>query len=541
MSNPLSRPLPPALLLPVLAGLGLLAAAVMWPALGAGFLQDDWDFLASATHLPSPLPYFVENYSRGYFHRPNGMLAWWLMTQAFGLAAHWHYAVQITVHAACAMALLGLGRSLGASRVAALVVAVLFMVHPAAVATSLWLSNRFDLLATLGLLLCLRQLVAADLGKASTLVTIAAFGWLAVGAKESGLLVLPLAALALWLRPEAAVRLRLRALVAVALPAAAWFVMRLLVHGADDVTSQRDLGVLSGQAAAGISLWFRYLPQALGLDAAPWLGWVAASSLLAMGLTGISEGRRHPAARRAWLGLAMLLLPPLIQWPVVHAALAMPDALAISVSLRFYFLALCGAALLLSAGVDALLPFRLSAFPAGRIAVAAVALLTLPLAMDSHRRAGAWTADTANPDARRMEAALAARFAAQAGGAGCKLVFEGAGGPNLPGFADHIAKAHLPPGHQALDSLVVTNPMPWSAIVGPAGARPEALAPLANRMTGPVELVPSAVGPIFYVSLDYDDRVLTTPSPCPPVSLRWGGADFVPSSPTPSPSSPARE
>lgn len=526
------------------AGLALLAAIVMWPALGAGFLQDDWDFLASATHLPTPLPYFVENYSRGYFHRPNGMLAWWLLTQSFGTDAAGHYLVQIAVHAGCALAVLALARGLGASRAAAVTVATLFVVHPGSVATSLWLSNRFDLLATLGLLLCLRQLATSNLARPAALAGVAVLAWLAVGAKESGLLVLPLALGVLWLRPELSKGLRLRAFGAVALPVAAWFAMRLLVLGADDVTGQRDLGILGRQFTGGVSLWFQYLPQALGLDAAPWVGRMVLGCLLALGLIGISAGRRHPAARRAWLGLSMLLLPPLIQWPVVHVALAMPDALAISVSLRFYFLALCGAALLLSAGLDALLAARLPAVPAGRLAVAAVALLALPLAMDAHRRSQAWTADTANPGALRMEAALASRFAEHAGGAGCKLVFKGAQGPNLPGFADHVAKAQLPRRHPAVDSLVVTDPMPWSAIVGPAGATPEALAPLAHRWTGPVQLLPGAVGPVFYVSLDYDAAVLSAATPCPPLSLRWDGDDFVPetqSPPLPHATSPPAE
>jgi hypothetical protein len=539
MSNPPVSTVPRALPWLGVATLALLAIGVLWPALGAGFLQDDWDFLASATHLPSPLPYFLENYSRGYFHRPNGMLAWWLLTQGFGLAAHLHYAVQIAVHAACALALLCLARGLGATRTAAFTVAALFVVHPATVATSLWLSNRFDLLATLGLLLCLRQLAASDLGRPLILVSLSLSAWLAVGSKESGLLVLPLGMLVLWLRPGLARPRRLGAFAAVALAAAAWLAMRLLVHGPDDVTAQRDFGVLGQQAINGIGLWFHYLPQALALDAAPWVGWVVLGSVLAIGAIGISEGRAHPVARRAWLGLALLLLPPLIQWPVVHAALAMPDALAISVSLRFYFLALCGAALLFSAGLDALLPVRPFRIPMGQIAVAALALLLLPLAMDAQRRAKAWTADTANPGALRMEAALASQFAARASGAGCKLVFDGARGPNLPGFADHIAKAHLPRGHRALDSLVVTDPMPWSAIVGPAGASPEALAPLANRWTGPVELTPSPVGPVFYVSLDYDDKVRSAPSPCPPVSLHWNGDDFVPAAPASPPSSSA--
>jgi len=508
-----------------------LAALVMWPALGAGFLQDDWDFLASSSHLPTPLPYFLENHSRGYFFRPNGMLAWWLANRGFGLVPAWHYALQILVHAGCALALLGLMQRMGASRLAAVSASAVFVVHPATVATSLWLSNRFDLLATLGLLLCLRLLFSPRLGRPAVYAGLAACAWLAVGAKEIGVLVVPLAALALWLRPDAGMRTRVAAAVAVLVPTVAWFALRLLVLGSDDITGQRDPGALAGQFKTGVGLWLAYLPGALALDAPPWLGAAALAGLLAAALAALPRGRADMLARRAWLGLALLLLPPLLQWPITHFALAMPDALATSVTLRFYFLALCGAALLLSVAIDtglaaAARPRRAPWLPSA-LAVFIAAVIALPMSGQSDKRARAWKAVTADPRSLQMEASLVHRFQTLAGGAGCKLVFVGASSANLPGFADHVAKAHLPRGHRALDSLVVTDPMPWSAIVGPAGAEPGALSPLPNRMSGPVELTPAAVGPLFYVSLDYRPLGFNEDAACPTMALRWDGGEFV--------------
>jgi hypothetical protein len=531
---------------PVLAALALmvLAALVMGPALHAGFLQDDWDFLASSAHLPSPLPYFLENHSRGYFYRPNGMLVWWLMNQAAGPAPAWHYALQILVHAGCALAVLGLARRLGASLPAAFGAAIIFVAHPATAATSLWLSNRFDLLAALGLLMGMGLLFSPRPGRPLALLGLAACTWLAVGAKEIGLLVVPLTALALWLRPELAPRVRVGAALAVALPVLAWFLLRVSVLDNQDVAASWDPGVLANHFVTGVAHWLRHLPAALALDQSPWLGGIVLAAVVGSGLAGLRGGRQDGAARRAWIGLGLLLLPPLLQWPITHFTLAPADALAVSVSLRFYFVSLCGAALLLSIALDG--------WPApdadhgrfrarGATVLIVAALIASPLVGDARQRSLAWTADTANPQTRRMEAALVSRFRASAGGAGCKLAFIGATGINLPGFADHIAKAHLPRGHIAFDSLVLTDPMPWSAIVGPAGAHPAALAPLRNRMAGPIELAPAPVGPLIYVSLDFDSAALADSAGCSPLSFHWDGTDFVPSPhQTPPPSTSPR-
>lgn len=421
----------------------------MWPALDAGFLQDDWDFLASSAHLPTPLPYFLENYSRGYFYRPNGMLVWWLMNRAVGPVPAWHYALQIMVHAGCALAALGLMRRLGASLATALGASVVLVVHPAAVATSLWLSSRFNLLAALGLLPGLALLFGQRPGRPAVLMGLAACTWLAVGAKEIGLLMVPLAALALWLRTDLGRRDRVACAAAVMLAVLGWFVIRLVVFGSDDITNQRDPGLLADQFAAGGGLWLHYLPTALALDAPRWLGWIALAALFGSGLVALRGGRADPKARRAWLGLALLLTPPLLQWPITHFTLALPDALSISVSLRFYFVPLCGATLLLSIPLDAWMT-GVGRPPAASRPVAVLvtaALLALPLAHQARQRSHVWTANTANPLAQQMEAAPVRRFSAAADGAGCKLAFFGASSINLPGFADHIAKAHLPRWH----------------------------------------------------------------------------------------------
>lgn len=48
-------------------------------------------------------------------------------------------------------------------------------------------------------------------------------------------------------------------------------------------------------------------------------------------------------------------------------------------------------------------------------------------------------------------------------------------------------------------------------------------------MTGPLELAPAPVGPLVYVSLDFDSAALADGAACSPLSFRWDGADFVPS------------
>lgn len=525
-----SHPFGAALAVAVLTA---LAAIALWPALGAGFIQDDWDFLASSAQLPTPLPYFLENYSRGYAYRPNGMLVWWLANRSFGLVPAWHYALQILVHAACALALLRLMRGLGATRTAALAAAAIFVVHPATVATSLWLSNRFDLLAALGLLACLRLLLSPGLGRPAALAGVAACAWLAVGAKEIGVLVVPLAAVAIWLRPDASRRDRIAAGAAVLVPTLAWFALRLSLMGDDDITTQRDFGMLLGQFRAGVGLWWYFLPQAVALDAPTWLGALILSGLAVAAFASMVRGTAA-TARRAWLGLALLVLPPLLQWPITHFALATPDALSASANLRFYFLSLCGATVLLSIMIDAALSGGTPSpgTHARRVVVTiAAAALLWPLGNLAQRRGQAWVADTANPQAMQMQTSLVDIFMARAGGAGCKLVFAGPASANLPGFADHIAKAHLPRGHRALDSLVVTDPMPWSAIVGPAGAQAEALRPLPNRFSGPVELLPAPVGPLFYVSPEYRSLSADDPGGCPPLFFRWDGTKYAESAP----------
>ena len=96
-----------------------------------------------------------------------------------------------------------------------------------------------------------------------------------------------------------------------------------------------------------------------------------------------------------------------------------------------------------------------------------VAVIPLLLAPPALARSTGLAAISSDPQTLAPQAALAQVFRAQAGGPGCKIHFEMPQTVNLPGFADHVAKASLPAGHRAVDSLVLTDPMPWSAAVGP--------------------------------------------------------------------------
>jgi hypothetical protein len=511
-------------LLPAIS-LALLGAALlaMHASLGAGFLHDDWAFLAISQHLPDPAAFYVSDDSPVNYYRPHGLLSWWLATRAFGLAAPAHHALQILLHAGTGLALLWLLRRQGHGLLVAGAGALVFVLHPATVSTASWLADRFDLMATLGLLLALAIATGPRPGRPLALAGLALAAAGAVGSKETGVLVAPLVALALLVRADLPWRLRLRVAGVAAAPVAAWAVMRLHLLGTDLGSAPGSR--LSSDLATGVGHWLRWLPDALALDLGP-IG--AATALLAAGLAvivGLAD-RNGPGRRQLALGLGLMLIPALVQWPTTILTLASEDALSQTVNLRFYHLASAGFVLLLALLASAIAR-RWRRDGATAAVLALVGLLAL-LPMAQARNAGLARVSAA-PEALAVESALGAAFREQARGAGCHIHFTLPASINLPGFADHVAKAALPRGHVALDSLVLADPMPWHALVGPAGAAPEAQFPLVSRrFADGREIGPRAIGPLFTLFLAPVAGDLPPNPLCPPRRLRWDGQAFVP-------------
>ncbi len=126
---------------------------IFWPVTAGNFVADDYVFLATGRMVDAPLAVFWQShFYEPYYFRPLGVLSWWLATRLFGLDYAAHSLINLVLHCINGALLFALLRALALRASVALAGASLFMLGPLALATTLWPSSRFDLLAV-GLLL----------------------------------------------------------------------------------------------------------------------------------------------------------------------------------------------------------------------------------------------------------------------------------------------------------------------------------------------------------------------------------------------------
>jgi len=336
---------------------GCLAAAWCYaPALHAYFIEDDFPLLALARMLHQPWQVFYHDHFPGsLFFRPLGVFVWWLTAAAFGTAARGEYAVNLALHLGCVLALYTLlqclrrGSSLNALWSSA------FAVHPVAIGTALWLSDRFDLLATMFSLLGLAAAVAyVQRPRARMLAALLLCLLLAFAGKEIAL-VGALAAGALIMLPNRDWPLtpaqRWPAVAAIALLIGAWLAYRaaMMSHSQNTLVHLDSFGAM---LATGIAAWLRvgyeYFVvdprQALAATAAQAVG----AALMVLAITVCARTRRVRAT--AW-GVAaavaiLLLLPGPTQAPVVAITVAAGwterNWFEVAIESRLYHISLAG-------------------------------------------------------------------------------------------------------------------------------------------------------------------------------------------------------
>jgi hypothetical protein len=146
------------------AALVLMCLAAIWcyaPALHAYFMQDDFLLLALARMVGQPLQVFYHDHFFGsLFFRPLGMYAWWLATDWFDIAPRGQYALNLLLHLGVVFALYTLLQRLRRDAPLNVMWTAAFAVHPVAIGTALWLSDRFDLIASAFSLLALSAALA---------------------------------------------------------------------------------------------------------------------------------------------------------------------------------------------------------------------------------------------------------------------------------------------------------------------------------------------------------------------------------------------
>jgi hypothetical protein len=423
-----------------IALIALATAAVYWPALRSRFVLDDFFLYVMALHTGNPLALFVHSHFPGsFFYRPLGMTLWWLSAELFGNAPRPHYFLDLCLHIAVAWAFWRLAVRWTQARTLALVLALVFAVHPIAIGTSLWLADRFDLLAALlGMLAIAAAWDYARDGRRAALLATFAFAALAAFAKEIGYSVFvpvvliwawPLAAPAtsLWTRER-------RAACFIALLAVLMLLWRRWLIG--DVGTQAVLGntplwqeVLEGSRKWGINLVAYVLDlgrlgiAALVVEAA------AGLALVALLVVGVARGRVLRHERIALFASAGFVLATIVlQAPVLRtlpSTWEAPSAAhAMATGARLFYLSLLGLLLF----IGALAGVAARAFAAnrrvGQGAIVAALCCIVPWAIDAHGLARGYKQESL-PQATLAEAALAAVANTQAIGERCQVHFLG--------------------------------------------------------------------------------------------------------------------
>ncbi len=467
-----------------------LPLLVMQAALDGYFLLDDFGMLSIVRLIGNPLPAFVENHiPGGLYYRPLGIQLWWLAERAFGAQAAWHYLCNALLHGAVVVALWRWLAAATHSRGLAFAAALVYAIHPVAIGTTLWLSDRFDLLAmlfgTLGLGAASRFAVDGRVRDAG--VALASIA-LALLAKEIALV--PLAAIgALWFcaEPGVAVRRRLQASAVLVAVVAAWFTLRALViadAGAAHMFAARPLAEL---VAAGLANGFGAAVDYLGY--LPRLaGWQAVSVIAGLGVLAVAmlAGAVRPWTRarlRLFAAGSVLAVAPLVlQFPLLAfqdpRLDAAGDGMLLAINARHFYVSCAGVIVVVVAVLAPLCTFGIRAGSRGAgIAVAAAVLLVAGWLPASQQMARIHR-DLTRQQHGLVEAAHAALASIALPGRGCHVFLLDTGNWPFAWVSDEAIKGTTRELDRLAGCLIQTEHTPWYHIVAGGRVGDGDLAPL---------------------------------------------------------------
>lgn len=345
------------------AVLAAVCLVVFWPALGNGFVWDDWQLIVENPALRgldgTRLWWMATSFYRSSY-QPLGWLAYALIHAAWGLNPFYFHAVGVALHILCAVLLLAVARRLfehaGSRRpaAAAFAAALLWAVHPLQVGTAAWSTEIPDQLATVFFLGALLTYLSGHAGRrlALALVLFALSGL----CRWKGI-YLPVVLVALDFYP-------LKRLTSTRHDPLGWANQRvwaeklafavvavviLFMNSLAKASSQFEPSLALGKIARGLLLFPGLLVWPVELlplyDLSEGLGTVTAVGLLLLGVTGLVVAwRRVPVLAVAGISFIGGLLPPLLN--VKHGlTLAFP---------HYAYLSTMGLFIAVAAALDAL-------------------------------------------------------------------------------------------------------------------------------------------------------------------------------------------
>jgi hypothetical protein len=454
-----------------------LLALLVWvyePVTRGDFVADDYVFLTTARMVNTPFAAFWQShFYEPYYFRPIGVLSWWGATALFGLEYAPHSAVNLGLHMVNSCLLFALLRALALRASAVFAGVTLFAIGPVALATLLWPSNRFDLLAA-GFLLAqaiamLRALRGSRLALVAAMLAALAACW----SKE---LAYPVATVmaclaltarsALWTR-----RITLFAALGLAI-AGAFAVRHAVVSDAYAFAGTDLITQITGGAAVMISSWPRLIALIVGEASAAVWGWaiVAALLLALVGARRAAGAAQSDGATSGLIGGAFLVFIAafIVQTPLAKNFAIMLDGGAFgSITFaRFYY-----APWLAASAVLALLLARTRARWGGALALA-VAAATLAAALSAKPLAESfaqWTREVVKPVAVAATHVVDASappltgFARARDGEPCYFVLLGTQTqhPYFRMFSDVTVKARTARPEATWSCWVMTESTPW--------------------------------------------------------------------------------
>jgi hypothetical protein len=514
--------------------LALLLIVVFRAAFSAHFLLDDFGMLAIVRFLENPLEPFVRNHiPGGVYYRPLGMMLWWMSERMFGAQAVAHYVVNLVLHAGVAATLWSLISRFCGNRWVGLVAATCFAFHPIGVGTTLWLSDRFDLLALLFGLLGLRSALdfSRNESRRSFWMSIALLS-LSLLSKEIALSCFAAAAV-VWLHAESKPRLatRIRLCLSLVPPVLAYLAIRsyvLVFPGA---------GLLVGESGA-----VRLLVDGLGNWFVGWLdywtylsrleGWkeivsISALALLVALVLGASVRDWSLRRRQAFLaGLALWLSTGLLQVPLLaHFSVSLEestDAINTVVSSRYFYSSLAGFLIAMAALLTPFCLARRWARVGAMIAISMLVVAWLPASQAAARR---YRIET-ETQREIVDSAIHAMDKMDIPPSGCQIFLLDTNNWSFAWISDEAIKATTPNLQRIAGCLIQTEYTPWYhiAITGPLDSK--TLRPLSLSGGMDIASAQQPIGKARFLILNLDSEA-SLPSDSKARFLSWQDHTFV--------------
>ena len=470
----------------VFLGFFLFGLFIFYPALSSYFFTDDFVFLAISRYVHNPLTFFnSDHFPGGVYYRPLGILSWWLSYKLFGTQHVLHNFVNIMIHIGNSYVLFRIFGLIRANLKLNILLALLFLVHPLTISTSMWLSDRFDLLATLFVLFTIYSFLRYRLEsiRAAYYSALVACVLASLSKELAYFTPLLVTIIAWYVHPNAIQTWRIKLS-----EIAPFYGAVLLVFAARFMVLRGTKLFLGGNSLftvlkGGVLHWLHLLPNFYTFHAEFAHRNVAVGILLLAAiliLAGLSLWALFMRRDVNWsatalaLGLTLILVPAILQAPVTFSSLAYHSSGGFDVDnligSRFYYLSFVGFLLVaqpLLTGACSLFINPISNLIAPRLVYVLLILQIIAYGALSHSLGHRWS-NLTNGQARNVvEHVSLALEPLSLPQNGCKLYILNTPSDSLyfREYSDAIIKAIAPEQSRIIHCLILTERMPWVEFV----------------------------------------------------------------------------